>query len=124
MTDSRQICDSLELARSLLRELIEMHQTRDPGRPPTLLLPIVVHLANIQKLVEASGEPSNAIKRLRDFAQTVERRTLPDGESNEIESVRQRLVETLRFAADQLTSQEAGQRVGATSADELSAATT
>jgi type VI protein secretion system component VasF len=119
MTNTSQICESLQLARSLLRELIELHQAQEPTRPATLLLPIVVHLANIQKLVEASGEPSNAIKRLRDFALTIERRTTQGEEPAEMESVRTRLVATLRLTADQLNASE---RAGET-AEELTAAT-
>ena len=104
MANAQQTCQSIQLARSLLRELIEMHQAQEPDKTPTLFLPILVHLANIHDLVEASGEPSNAIKRLRDFAQTVERRTLQDGDSDEIASVRRRLAATLRLAADQLNA--------------------
>lgn len=107
MADARQICDELQLARSLLRELIDLLQVHDPGQTPTLFLPILVHLANIHKLVEASGEPSNAIKRLRDFAQTIEKRKLRDGGTAEIEAVRVRLVETLRGAADHLNTARA-----------------
>jgi hypothetical protein len=107
MANSRQICESLELARSLLRELIQVHEAHEPGPTPKLFLPILVHLANIHKLVAASGEPSNAIKRLRDFALTIERRTLRDGESGETQSLRRRLVATLRLVADQLNADAA-----------------
>ena len=69
--------ESLGRARALMRELIDRMQTdgsAGQAQAPASLLHIRVHLANIQKLVDQSSEDTaNAVKRLRDFANTIER---------------------------------------------------
>ena len=65
-----------------MRELIDVLQTNAPTsqfQAPASLLRMLVHVVNIQKSVDqGSDDPANAIKRLRDFANTIERLDLGD----------------------------------------------
>jgi hypothetical protein len=98
--------ESLEQARSLMRELIDRLQMDTPvghAQTPASLLRILVHIANIQKLVDQSSEdPANAIKRLRDFANTIERLELAGENLTETRDLQAQLIAVLRLAADQL----------------------
>jgi len=65
----------VEQARNLLRLVFKHEQTRDPrGSDAGTLERMLGHLHNIEKSVTASMEDHvNASKRLRDFAETLER---------------------------------------------------
>jgi hypothetical protein len=65
----------VEQARNLLRAVFKHEQTRDPrGSDAGTLERMLGHLHNIEKSVTASMEDHvNASKRLRDFADTLER---------------------------------------------------
>jgi hypothetical protein len=97
--------ESLEQARILLRELIDRLQAdAQSGQAPTSLLRLLVHIANIQRAVELSSEDfGNAVKRLRDFANTIERMDSTGTKSANSNDIRVQLVTVLRLAADQLS---------------------
>jgi hypothetical protein len=65
----------VETARNLLRVVFKHEQTRDPrGSDAGTLERMLGHLHNIEKSVTASMEDHvNASKRLRDFAETLDR---------------------------------------------------
>ena len=65
----------VEHARNLLRAVFKNEQSRDPrGSDAGTLERMLGHLHNIEKSVTASMEDHvNASKRLRDFAETLER---------------------------------------------------
>ena len=65
----------VEQARNLLRTVFKHEQTRDPrGSDAGTLERMLGHLHNIEKSVTSSMEDHvNASKRLRDFADTLER---------------------------------------------------
>lgn len=96
--------ESLEQARNLLRELIDrMQDDAQTGQAPTSLLRLLVHIANIQRAVEHSSEDTaNAVKRLRDFANTIERLDSTGTKSADSNDIRLQLITVLRLAADQL----------------------
>ena len=98
--------ESLDQARALMRELIDVLQTNAPTsqfQTPASLLRMLVHVVNIQKSVDqGSDDPANAIKRLRDFANTIERLDLGDENMADAKDIRVRLIAVLRLAADQL----------------------
>jgi hypothetical protein len=89
-----------------MRELIDILQTNAPTsqfQAPASLLRMLVHVVNIQKSVDQSADdPANAIKRLRDFANTIERLDLGAENMVDAQDVRTRLIAALRQAADQL----------------------
>jgi alpha-D-ribose 1-methylphosphonate 5-phosphate C-P lyase len=89
-----------------MRELIDVLQTNAPTsqiQTPASLLRMLVHVVNIQKSVDqGSDDPANAIKRLRDFANTIERLDLGDENLADAKDIRLRLIAVLRQAADQL----------------------
>jgi len=91
----------MDLARTLLGELIERMQA-DPsaGQTTGTLRRILVHVENIQKAVEQSVEdPANAIRRLRDFANAIER--LGKNETSvDRRDLHDRLIAALRNSAD------------------------
>jgi len=96
--------ESLDQARTLLREMIDRVLADAPAgqaQAPTSLLHILVHIANIQKFVDQSSEdPANAVKRLRDFANKIEKRS---GEyMADTQDIRIQLIAVLRMAANQL----------------------
>jgi hypothetical protein len=98
--------ESLEQARTLLRELIDRVQTdasTGQVRPPTSLSRILVHVANIQKFAaQSSKDSANATKRLRDFANTIERLRLGGENMADAQDIRAQLIAVLRLAANQL----------------------
>ena len=109
MTSMQTISETLDSARGLLRELIDHYQTHEPtALPQSGLLRILVHVVNIQKVVEAGTDDlSNAVRRLFDFSNTIERMRPPPADGVDTGPVQQRLVATLRFAAEQLRPQPA-----------------
>ncbi len=89
-----------------MRELIDVLQTNAPTsqfQTPASLLRMLVHVVNIQKSVDQGcDDPANAIKRLRDFANTIERLDLGAENQADAQDIRGRLIAVLRQAADQL----------------------
>lgn len=106
MQSDQTISESLDQARALMRELIDKLQSDalvSQSQTPASLLRILVHVANIQKTVGQSSEsPTNAIKRLRDFANTIERLDLQGENASDAQEIRLQLITALRQAADQL----------------------
>ena len=98
--------ESLGRARALMRELIDRMQTdgsAGQAQAPASLLHIRVHLANIQELVDQSSEDTtNAVKRLRDFANTLERLNLRGENMADAQDIRVQLIAVLRLVANQL----------------------
>lgn len=89
MTNPSSIAQTLERARGLLSDLVD--QDKAPGS--TQLQNMLIHVSNIQARVVGAGEdPTNAVKRLRDFSLVI-KRYKPDD---------QELAMLLRSAADQL----------------------
>jgi len=101
--------ESLDQARTLLGELINRVQTDSSAghpQPSPSLLPILGHVVNIQKVAgQSSEDPANAVKRLRDFANTIERLDLRGENIADTQDVRVQLVAVLRLAANQLGEQ-------------------
>jgi hypothetical protein len=96
--------DFLDQARVLLRDLIARLQAREPAsQTPGSLMRMLVHLVNIQKAVElAPADPSNAVKRLRDFAKTLGRLGPHADEPPQEKEIRTPLIALLVQAADLL----------------------
>jgi len=64
---------------------------------------MLVHVVNIQKIADQPSEDSaNAIKRLRDFANTIERLDLSGENMTIAQDLRGQLIAVLRLAADQI----------------------
>jgi hypothetical protein len=88
-----------------MRELIDRMQTdgsAGQAQAPASLLHIRVHLANIQKLVDQTSEDTaNAVKRLRDFANTMERLDLRGENMADAQGIRVQLIAVLRLVANQ-----------------------
>ena len=114
----------LEQVRALMRELIDRLQTDAPAgqaHVPASLLRILVHVVNIQKTVEqASESPVNAVKRLKDFANTIERLKLGDEKMANARDLQVQLIAVLRQSADQLG--DPGAAATWTAGDELAPA--
>ena len=95
-----------------MRELIDQLEAGVPGshaQTPASLTRILVHIENIQKVADQPSEdPANAVKRLRDFANTIERLDLNGEDLAKAQDIRSQLVAELRLAADQLCDQGAG----------------
>jgi len=103
---TQTIHESLGRACALLRDLIDQLQSgaaNGQTQTPASLSRILLHVVNIQKVADQPSEDSaNAVKRLRDFANTIERLDL-SGESNtNTHDIRSQLVTVLRGAADQI----------------------
>ena len=98
--------ESLDQARTLMRELIDRVQTgasAGQAHAPTSLLGMLVHIANIRKFADQSSEdPANAVKRLRDFANTIERLDHCGAHMADAQDIRVQLSAVLRLAANQL----------------------
>jgi len=106
VTSQNSIAQALERARALLSYLVEHREELDPGSAGAKQLQnMVVHVTSIEEwLASAPEDPSNAVKRLRDFSNTIERLKVPADAAPTTRSVCLELVESFRFAADQLDS--------------------
>ena len=62
-----------------------------------------------QWITGASDDFSNAVKRLRDFSNTIERLKVPPEATRDTSGVRLELIETFRNAANQLDMHKADQ---------------
>ncbi len=104
MTSQNTIAQALERARELLSYLVEHREELEPNSAGAKQLQnMAVHVTSIEEwLATAPVDPSNAVKRLRDFSNTIERLKVPGDSASTIRSVCQELVESFRFAADQL----------------------
>lgn len=96
----------VEQARNLLRVVFKHEQARDPrGSDAGTLERMLGHLHNIEKSVTASMEDHvNASKRLRDFAETLERmkERLSNGPHQEQGNQIGALIVVLRKASNEL----------------------
>jgi len=96
----------VEIARNQLRLIFKHEQVRDPrGTDTGSLERMLGHLHNIEKSVTASMEDHvNASKRLRDFAETLERMKdrLATGSQQELATQMTALIATLRSASAEL----------------------
>ena len=110
MQSTQSIQESLERARALMRELIDRLQNDLPsGQSQTSasLSRILTHVENVQKIAgQISEESANAVKRLRDFANTIERIDLGGESVADARDIQAQLVAVLRVAADQIRGQE------------------
>jgi len=106
VTSQNTIAQTLERARGLLSYLVEHREECAPNGPGAKQLQnIGAHVANIEEWVACAGnDPSNAVKRLRDFSNTVERLKVPCDSAPTTRGACVELVESFRFAADQLDS--------------------
>ena len=106
VTSQNSIAQALDRARGLLSYLVEHREELEPNSAGAKQLQnMAVHVTNIEEWVAtAPVDPSNAVKRLRDFSNTIERLKVPSDSSRSTRSVCQELVESFRFAADQLDS--------------------
>lgn len=110
VTSQNTIAQALERARELLSYLVEHREELDPSSAGTKQLQnMAVHVTSIEEwLATAPADPSNAVKRLRDFSNTIERLKVPGDSARTTRSVCLELVESFRFAADQLDLSRAG----------------
>jgi hypothetical protein len=70
---------------------------------PASLSRILLHMVNIQKVADQPSEDSaNAVKRLRDFANTIERLDLRGESMTTSHDIQGQLIAVLRLAADQI----------------------
>jgi len=104
VTSQNTIAQALERAREMLSYLVEHREELEPNSAGAKQLQnMAVHVTSIEEwLASAPVDPSNAVKRLRDFSNTIDRLKVPGDSAPTTRSVCQELVESLRFAADQL----------------------
>ena len=104
MTSDNTIAQALERARGLLSYLVEHREECEPnGAGAKQLQNMVVHVASIEQWVaRAPDDASNAVRRLRDFSKTIERLKVLCESARTTRNVCQELIESFRFAADQL----------------------
>ena len=95
MTSQNSIAQALDRARGLLSYLVEHREELEPNSAGAKQLQnMAVHVTNIEEWVAAAPvDPSNAVKRLRDFSNTIERLKVPSDSSRGTRSVCQELVE-------------------------------
>src|SRR5688572_4056038 len=115
VTSQNTIAQALERSRELLSYLVDHREELEPNSAGAKQLQnMAVHVTSIEEwLASAPADPSNAVKRLRDFSNTIERLKVPGDSAPTTRSACQELVESLRFAADQLDLR----RVDTTSGD-------
>jgi len=89
-----------------MRDLIDQLQSdaaTGQTQTPASLSRILLHMVNIQKVADQPSEDSaNAVKRLRDFANTIERLDLSGDSMTNTHDTRIQLIAILRLAADQI----------------------
>ncbi len=109
MTYPVTISQTLERARGLLSSLLEQYQA--PGAKAvgsTQLRNILIHVENIEaRLTSTEQHPANAIKRLRDFSNTIERIQTRVDVERPLSKICHELATSLRSAADQLVADSA-----------------
>jgi soluble cytochrome b562 len=98
----------LAQAQNQLRAVLKHHQDRDPrGSDTGTLDRMLGHMKNIEKSVSASMQDHvNASKRLKDFADTVERMAsrMTDVDQQSVIGHMRALAETLRGASTELSN--------------------
>lgn len=110
MTSQNSIAQALERARGLLSYLAEHREECEPqGAGAKQLQNMAVHVSSIEEWIAcAPDDPSNAVRRLRDFSNTIGRLKVPSDSARTTGSVCLELIESFRFAADQLDLRKAG----------------
>jgi hypothetical protein len=103
---TQTIHESLGRACALMRDLIDQLQSDaaiSQTQTPASLSRILLHMVNIQKVADQPSEDSaNAVKRLRDFANTIERLDLRGESMTTSHDIQGKLIDVLRLAADQI----------------------
>jgi hypothetical protein len=104
VTTQNTIEQALERARGLLAYLVEHRAECGPGGAGAKQLQnMSAHVTSIEEWVAcAPVDPSNAVRRLRDFSNTIERLKVPDESARTTRGACLELIETFRYAADQL----------------------
>ena len=106
MPSTQTIHESLGRACALMRDLIDQLQSDaaiSQTQTPASLSRILLHMVNIQKVADQPSEDSaNAVKRLRDFANTIERLDLRGESMTTSHDIQGQLIGVLRLAADQI----------------------
>ena len=106
MPSTQTIHESLGRACALMRDLIDQLQSDaaiSQTQTPASLSRILLHMVNIQKVTDQPTEDSaNAVKRLRDFANTIERLDLRGASMTSTHDIQCQLIAVLRLAADQI----------------------
>ena len=106
MPTTQTIHESLGRACALMRDLIDQLQSDaaiSQTQTPASLSRILLHMVNIQKVADQpSQDPTNAVKRLRDFANTIERLDLRAESMTSTHDIQGQLIAVLRLAADQI----------------------
>ena len=70
---------------------------------------MAVHVTSIEEWIACDpADPSNAVRRLRDFSNTIKRLKVPSESARNTGNVCMELIESFRFAADQLDLRKAG----------------
>jgi hypothetical protein len=109
MKNQITVAQALERARGLLSYLVEHRDDCAPsGAGARQLQNMAVHVTNIEEWVASEpADPTNAVKRLRDFSNTIERLKVPDDSATDTRNACQELIESFRFAAEQLDVRKA-----------------
>ena len=104
VTNQNTVEQALERARELLSYLVEHRGECGPdGAGAKQLQNMAVHVTSIEEWVAgAPVDPSNAVRRLRDFSNTIERLKVPSDSARATRNVCLELIESFRFAAEQL----------------------
>ena len=104
MKNQNTVAEALERARGLLSYLVEHREDcAASGAGAKQLQNMSVHVTNIQEWIAGDpADPTNAVKRLRDFANTIERLKVPGDSARATRDACQELIDLFRFAADQL----------------------
>jgi hypothetical protein len=108
VTNQIAIAQSLEHARGLLAYLADNRQECElKGPGASQLRNMAVFVRSIEQWITgASDDFSNAVKRLRDFSNTIERLKVPPQATSDTSGVRLELIETFRNAANQLDGRQ------------------
>ena len=104
MNNQNTVAEALQRARAHLTYLVEHREDcAASGAGAKQLQNMAVHVTNIEEWIAGEPvDPTNAVKRLRDFANTIERLKVPDDSARDTRNACQELIDLFRFAADQL----------------------
>jgi|SRR5688572_20074533 len=104
MDKQNTVAGALQRARAHLTYLVEHREDcAASGAGAKQLQNMSVHVTNIEEWIAGEPvDPTNAVKRLRDFANTIERLKVPDDSARDTRNTCQELIDLFRFAADQL----------------------